>query len=153
MAKRPGLPILERPHAPGNGRLGSPISKSLKKLNQDRLYLSLIIFFVYLDHNFLSITVNKKRPSLLFCILMDLVGSATYALPFLGEFADLIWAPVSAFIFYRTFGGWKGSFGGVFNFVEELLPGFDFIPTFTITWLWQYLFKKKTKPFIKLSPG
>ena len=63
---------------------------------------------------------------------MDAIGMATYAIPFFGEFGDIIWAPVSAFIFYRTFGGWKGAFGGIFNFIEELLPGMDFIPTFTI---------------------
>src|SRR4051794_30003574 len=96
---------------------------------------------------------KKQPPSLLFCILMDIIGCATYALPFLGEFADIIWAPISALIFYRTFGGWRGAFGGVFNFVEELLPGLDFIPTFTITWLWQYAGKKKQQQtFIKLSP-
>ena len=66
---------------------------------------------------------------------MDLVGYATYALPFFGEFADLFWAPVSAVIFYKTFGGWKGAFGGLFNFVEELLPFTDFVPSFTIMWV------------------
>ncbi len=65
---------------------------------------------------------------------MDVLGYATYAIPLLGEFADILWAPVSALIFYRTFGGIKGAFGGVFNFIEELLPGLDFIPSFTITW-------------------
>jgi len=68
---------------------------------------------------------------------MDLAGYATYALPFVGELGDIVWAPISAFIFYKTFGGWKGAFGGVFNFVEEILPGLDFIPSFTITWLFQ----------------
>jgi hypothetical protein len=85
-----------------------------------------------------------KKPGLVFCIAMDVIGYATYALPFLGEFADIIWAPVSAVIFYKTFGGWKGTFGGVFNFTEELLPGFDFIPSFSLMWLWQNLFKKET---------
>lgn len=83
--------------------------------------------------------MNKQQSSLLFCILMDAVGYATYAIPFLGEFADVVWAPVSAFIFFKTFGGWKGAFGGLFNFVEELLPGVDFIPSFTIMWAWQNL--------------
>jgi len=76
--------------------------------------------------------MNKSNPSLAFCILMDAIGMATYAIPFFGEFGDVIWAPISAFIFFRTFGGWKGAFGGIFNFIEELLPGMDFIPTFTI---------------------
>jgi hypothetical protein len=69
---------------------------------------------------------------------MDIIGYATYSIPFLGEFGDLLWAPLSAFLFYKTFGGWKGMFGGLFNFVEEILPFTDFIPTFTIAWLWQY---------------
>jgi hypothetical protein len=85
-----------------------------------------------------------KKPGLVFCIAMDIIGYASYTLPFLGEFADIIWAPVSAVIFYKTFGGWKGTFGGVFNFTEELLPGFDFIPSFSLMWLWQNLFKKET---------
>ncbi|MDX2045924.1 MAG: hypothetical protein SFU87_04010 [Chitinophagaceae bacterium] len=81
--------------------------------------------------------MNKQQTSLIFCILMDVIGYATYAVPVLGEFGDAIWAPVSAFIFFRTFGGWKGAFGGVFNFFEELLPWTDFIPTFTIMWFMQ----------------
>jgi len=81
---------------------------------------------------------QQKEVSLLFCILMDFIGYASYTIPFIGEFADILWAPVSAFIFYKTFGGWKGAFGGVFNFVEELMPGLDFIPTFTLTWVYNY---------------
>ena len=74
---------------------------------------------------------------------MDVIGCFTYTIPVLGEFADIIWAPISGIIFYITFGGWKGTFGGLFNFVEELLPGTDFIPSFTIMWFVQYLGKKK----------
>jgi hypothetical protein len=59
-------------------------------------------------------------------------------LPGLGEFTDIIWAPVSAIIFYKTFGGWKGAFGSIFNFIEEILPGTDFIPSFTIMWFIKY---------------
>ena len=80
----------------------------------------------------------KPPPSLLFCILMDAIGCATYALPGIGEFGDILWAPISAIIFYKTFGGWKGAFGGIFNFIEEILPGTDFIPSFTIMWFWKY---------------
>ena len=73
--------------------------------------------------------------SLLFCLVMDAIGYATYAVPFLGELGDLVWAPLSAFIFYKTFGGTKGALGGIFNFIEEILPGLDFIPSFTLMWL------------------
>jgi hypothetical protein len=68
---------------------------------------------------------------------MDLIGCATYAIPLLGEFADIIWAPISAIIFFVTFGGWKGALGGIGNFIEEILPGTDFIPSFTIMWFLQ----------------
>jgi hypothetical protein len=84
---------------------------------------------------------QQTSTSLIFCVLMDFIGYASYALPILGEFGDIIWAPISALIFFRTFGGWKGAFGGLFNFVEEILPGLDFIPSFTIMWLWQRMKK------------
>lgn len=80
---------------------------------------------------------NQKNTSLLLCIVMDLIGYASYSIPILGEFGDILWAPISALIFFRLFGGWKGAFGGVFNFIEEILPGLDFIPSFTLMWLWQ----------------
>jgi len=87
--------------------------------------------------------MNNQRTSLLFCIAMDIIGYATYAIPGLAEFADIIWAPISGLIFYKTFGGWKGTFGGIFNFAEELLPGTDFIPSFTIMWIFQYATARK----------
>lgn len=83
--------------------------------------------------------MNKSRrsfsPSLIFCILMDVIGYFTYVIPVLGEIGDIIWAPLSALIFTISFGGWKGMLGGIFNFIEEILPGTDFIPSFTIAWL------------------
>jgi hypothetical protein len=78
----------------------------------------------------------KKSPSLLFCLAMDLVGMATFLLPAWGEFGDLIWAPLSAIIFYKSFGGKKGVLGAVFSFIEEAVPFLDFIPTFTIAWMY-----------------
>jgi hypothetical protein len=81
--------------------------------------------------------MNTRKPSLIFCIVMDLIGYATYAIPFFGEIADIIWAPLSAMIFFVSFGGWKGVLGGLGNFIEELLPGTDFIPSFTIMWFLQ----------------
>ena len=83
-----------------------------------------------------------RKPSLLFCILMDMIGYASYAIPFLGEIADIIWAPLSSIIFFMSFGGWKGALGGIGNFIEELLPGTDFIPSFTIMWFLQHSKKK-----------
>lgn len=86
---------------------------------------------------------EKKYSTLILCILMDLVGYATFSIPVLGEFGDIVWAPISALVFYKTFGGWKGALGGLFNFAEEILPFTDFIPTFTITWMVKYFFNKQ----------
>ena len=97
--------------------------------------------------------MNKQQPSLALCIIMDVIGYASFALPGLGEFSDIVWAPISAFIFYKTFGGAKGAFGGLFNFAEEILPFTDFIPTFTIMWAWQYFTKKKTAPQMVSKPN
>lgn len=76
---------------------------------------------------------------------MDIAGFASYALPGLGEFADIIWAPLSAMIFYKMFGGWKGAVGGVLNFIEEAFPALDFIPSFTIMWMLKH-YGRKAKP-------
>lgn len=80
---------------------------------------------------------REKSSSLLLCLVMDFIGYATYSVPIFGEIADLFWAPISSLIFFRLFGGWKGAVGGIFNFIEEILPGTDFIPSFTLMWLWQ----------------
>ncbi len=84
----------------------------------------------------------RRQPSLVFCIIMDMIGYATFAIPLFGEFADIVWAPVSAIIFFISFGGWKGALGGIANFIEEILPGTDFIPSFTIMWFLQQYRKK-----------
>ncbi|MBX2924861.1 MAG: hypothetical protein KF746_21860 [Chitinophagaceae bacterium] len=86
----------------------------------------------------------QKQPSLFICILIDLIGFATYSIPVLGELGDLIWAPVSALIFFKLFGGWKGAAGGIFNFIEELTPGLDFIPSFTIMWIFRSFGRPQT---------
>lgn len=77
---------------------------------------------------------NKPLPSLALCIILDLIGYLSFSIPFIGEFSDIIWAPLSGIIFYSMFGGKMGVFGGAFSFLEELLPFTDIIPTFTISW-------------------
>ena len=96
--------------------------------------------------------MKRKQPSLLFCIMMDLIGYMTYSIPFLGELGDVLWAPVSGLIFYTSFGSWRGALGGVFNFMEELLPGTDYIPSFTLMWFLQNMGKKDRSTPVKISP-
>ena len=92
----------------------------------------------------IPVVEEKPMPSLSLCILLDVIGSVFILVPFLGEAIDLIWAPISAFLFYRMFGGGaRGFFGGAFSFLEEIIPGLNFIPTFTIAWFMQNAKRKK----------
>lgn len=59
---------------------------------------------------------------------------SSYIFPALGEFADIAWAPISGFIFLKLFGGRLGAIGSVLNFLEEVIPFTDIIPSFTIAW-------------------
>jgi len=86
---------------------------------------------------------SSKYRKLFLCLALDFVGYLSYAVPFLGEVTDFIWAPIAAFLLTRMFKGTIGKIGGVFTFIEEIMPGLDFIPTFTITWLYTNLFKKQ----------
>lgn len=88
---------------------------------------------------------NKPLPNIVLCILLDLIGSASFSIPLIGEFSDVVWAPISAFLFYKMFGGRFGIIGSVLNFVEEVLPFTDVIPSFTIAWVIRYMSASKEK--------
>ncbi|MFN4233260.1 MAG: hypothetical protein ACK4IK_00490 [Bacteroidia bacterium] len=86
---------------------------------------------------------EKSRNTLLpICLLMDIIGIFTYAIQGIGEAADFIWAPISGAVYYNLFKGKVGLFGGSFAFFEELIPGTDVIPSFTITWLFKFIILK-----------
>lgn len=81
--------------------------------------------------------MNKEKlfqPNIFLCLIMDLIGMISYFFPGLGEFADIIWAPISGYIFFKMFGGKLGMIGSVLNFLEEIIPFTDIIPSFTIAW-------------------
>ncbi|MEZ4837686.1 hypothetical protein [Flavobacterium sp.] len=86
---------------------------------------------------------DTKTRDLLLSILFDGIGMLSYLVPFLGTISDVIWAPIAGLLLMRMYKGTVGTVGGFIVFVEELLPGIDFIPTFTITWIYTYLIKKK----------
>lgn len=85
---------------------------------------------------------NIKYRQLFIGILMDLIGCLSYAIPGVGEIADVVWAPISAYILAKMYPGKIGKVAATVNFIEELSPGFDFIPTYTITWCYVYFRKK-----------
>tara|TARA_R110002111_G_scaffold110212_6_gene169582 strand:- start:9510 stop:9788 length:279 start_codon:yes stop_codon:yes gene_type:complete len=82
-------------------------------------------------------------------ILFDALGLVSFIIPGIGEFSDIVWAPVSAWLMTKLYAGKAGKVVGVITFVEEALPGFDVIPTFTLMWLYTYVFKKEE---LKLKP-
>ncbi len=91
----------------------------------------------------LPIRMNKKYQKLLLSIFFDGLGMLSFAIPFIGEFSDVVWAPLSAFLIYKMYGGILGKGAGIISFVEEIgIFGTDFLPTFTLTWIYKYLIKK-----------
>lgn len=77
-------------------------------------------------------------------IIFDLMGSATFLVPIVSEPFDVLWAPISAFILLQMYPNRTGKIAATLNFIEELLPFFDIIPTFTLTWLYTYVWNKET---------
>eukprot|EP00967_Tisochrysis_lutea_P076286 scaffold103154_cov32-Tisochrysis_lutea.AAC.1 len=65
------------------------------------------------------------------CLLVDLFGLASYLLPGVGELADLGWAPIQAYFLLFMFQSARIS---ALGFIEEIVPGLDFLPTATIAW-------------------
>ena len=84
-----------------------------------------------------------KYKKLALSIVLDAIGFITIF--------DLIWAPLSAYIMTRMYPGNKGKVAGVMSFIEEVLPGLDIIQTFTIMWVYTYVFSKKEDQVIQLK--
>jgi hypothetical protein len=101
-----------------------------------------------LQSDALSNLSNKQR-NLFLGIIFDLIGMLTYLVPFLGEFADVIWAPIAAIMLSYMYKGTIGKVGGVIEFLEEILPFSDFIPTFTLTWIYTYVIKNQENNNLK----
>jgi len=81
---------------------------------------------------------KEKKKKLYLGILFDLIGMLSYIFPLI----DIIWAPLSAYIMIKMYKGNVGKIGGLISFVEEAIPGLDFFPSFTLTWLYVYVVKR-----------
>ena len=68
---------------------------------------------------------------------------ATVGIPFIGPFLDLLWAPYAAKKMQEMYPGRKGKLASVIVFIEEILPFTDIIPTFTLMYLYTYVWKKE----------
>jgi hypothetical protein len=85
----------------------------------------------------------KNKYTLLFLgVLFDAIGMLSFVVPGIGEFSDVIWAPLASFLIYKMYKGTEGKIGGLVTFVDEIMPGLDVIPTFTLMWVYKFLIKK-----------
>ena len=86
----------------------------------------------------------NKYKKLGLSLLFDALGLVSFIIPGIGEFSDIVWAPISGWLMTKLYKGKAGKVAGVISVVEEALPGFDVIPTFTLMWLYTYVIKKET---------
>lgn len=88
-------------------------------------------------------TKDKKYKHLFLSLLFDGIGMFSFALPFIGDFSDVVWAPLAGWLMTRLYKGKIGQVAGLVTFIEEIIPGLDVVPTFTIMWIYTYLIKKE----------
>ncbi len=92
---------------------------------------------------------SNKFTKLFLGLLFDALGYASFLIPGIGEFFDIIWAPLSGWLMTRMYKGKAGQIAGVVAFVEELLPGLDIIPSFTLMWIYTYLLNGRSKKVLE----
>ena len=86
---------------------------------------------------------NPKYRILRKGIVYDIIGMATMFIPVIGPFLDILWAPYAAKKMSEMYEGSQGKIASIIVFIEEILPISDFIPTFTLMWLYTYVFSPK----------
>ena len=80
--------------------------------------------------------MKHKYIKLILSLIFDFLGILPLLLPGIGETIDVIWAPLSSLILLRMYGRKKGKYAAIINFTEEILPFSDFVPSFTLAWLY-----------------
>lgn len=85
----------------------------------------------------MTLNTLSKQKKLVLSIIFDAIGM----IPFI----DIVWAPVSGFLMSKLYKGNKGKVAGIISFIEEIIPGTDFIPTFTLMWIYTYVFSSEKK--------
>lgn len=81
----------------------------------------------------------NKYKKLGLSLLCDGVGYISFIFPPI----DFVWAPLSAYIMTKMYKGKKGRVAAVISFIEEALPMLDIVPTFTLMWIYTYIFENR----------
>jgi len=84
-----------------------------------------------------------KNKLLIKSLTYDGLGMLTLAIPFAGPFLDLLWAPYAAKKMREMYPGKKGKIASIIVFIEEILPGTDVIPSFTLMYFYTFVWKKE----------
>jgi hypothetical protein len=84
---------------------------------------------------------NLKTKKLILGLLFDAIGMLSFTIPYIGEFSDIVWAPLAGFLMTKMYEGRVGKVAGFLTFVEEFAPFTDVIPSFTLTWMYTYWIK------------
>jgi hypothetical protein len=87
------------------------------------------------------------RQNLILGIVFDAID-AFFTIPLIGEFSDVVWAPTAGYLMTVMY---KGKIGKVGGNLYEIFPFTDFIPSFTLTWIYTYLVKRIK--FIEVAVG
>jgi hypothetical protein len=90
----------------------------------------------------ISVDGNLKTKKLLLGVLFDAIGMLSFTIPYIGEFADVVWAPLAGFLMTKMYEGRVGKVAGALTFVEEIIPFTDIVPSFTLTWMYTHWIKR-----------
>ncbi|WP_124981460.1 hypothetical protein [Nonlabens xiamenensis] len=88
--------------------------------------------------------LTSKRSKLFAGLVFDAIGMASYLVPGWGELTDVAWAPIAGYLMTKLYPSKTGVAAGVFTAIEEMIPGLDIIPSFTIMWFYSYVIKSKS---------
>ena len=89
---------------------------------------------------------DGKKRKLLLGLLFDGLGMVSLLIPGIGPALDLVWAPVAGWLMMRMYPGKGGRAAAFLTFAEEILPGTDVVPTFTLMWIYTFLIRNTTIP-------
>jgi len=83
---------------------------------------------------------TNKYKILAYSLVFDGMGYVSFIFPLF----DIVWAPAAGYLMTKLYKGKSGKIAGIIAFIEEALPLMDVIPTFTLMWLYTFVFQSKT---------
>lgn len=90
------------------------------------------LFFYYRNSQ-----LDPDFGKLVLCIVIDVIGTSSELIPFVGELTDIAWAPLAAIALRSLYGS---NIVFVLEFVEEILPFTDILPLATLWYVHGFLF-------------